>query len=266
MGGVLFFPKYKGQKLLLSWGSNKRSWIRKNSGVHFSFSDVKLTSVYEGEFWEKLRHDKSAGRQQVLWKYQLAGLQTFGNYVYSPLTWCKQKFWSDLDPIGTSHGGLRDFSSELTKNIPTNPHPHPDWNFYWGLSDFSSEITKNARPTQIGSFHGGLRKISSKLTKNTQSTPTTMQIGTSYGGLGDFSSELTKNTPTHIGTSQGGLGDFSSELTKNTPTPTQIGTSYGGLGDFGSDLTKNTTPTPTQIGTSYGGLRISVSLWVLSCW
>ena len=33
-------------------------------------------------------------------------------------------------PIITSHGGIRDFSSELTKNNPLPPaHPKADWNF-----------------------------------------------------------------------------------------------------------------------------------------
>ena len=35
-------------------------------------------------------------------------------------------------PIITSHGGIRDLSSELTKNNPLPPaHPKADWNFSW---------------------------------------------------------------------------------------------------------------------------------------
>ena len=71
VGGILFFPKYKGQKLLLSWGSNKRrSRTRKNLGVQFSFSDVKLTSVYEGEFWaivDNWNISKSRDTSHIRW-------------------------------------------------------------------------------------------------------------------------------------------------------------------------------------------------------
>ena len=67
--------------------------------------------------------------------------------------------------VGTSHGGLRDFGSELTKNTPL--------------------------PTWIGTSHGGIRNFGSEFTKTPPPPP---RIGTSHGGLGDFGSELTKNT------------------------------------------------------------------------
>ena len=55
--------------------------------------------------------------------------------------------------MGASHGGLRDFSCELTKNTPLPPE------------------------LELRTSHGGLRDLSSKLTKN---TPPELELLTEY--------------------------------------------------------------------------------------
>ena len=84
--------------------------------------------------------------------------------------------------IGTSHGGLKDFSSELPKNTPS---PIQIWTSHRGLRDFNAELPKNAptHPTQIGTSHRGLRDLSSKLPKNTPFFPPTQNWNFSWGAL-----------------------------------------------------------------------------------
>ena len=51
--------------------------------------------------------------------------------------------------IGTSHGYVRDFSSELTKNTPPPPHV---WNFWcrtWGLQFRAYQESKNTPPPRL---------------------------------------------------------------------------------------------------------------------
>ena len=71
--------------------------------------------------------------------------------------------------IGTSHGGLKDFSSELPKNTP------PQSKFELLIEDLGISILSFPRmppptPTQIGTSHRGLRDLSSKL-PNKLNTP-----------------------------------------------------------------------------------------------
>ena len=48
-------------------------------------------------------------------------------------------------PVGTSHGRLRDFSSELPPPPPQKKQKKPGTS-HEGLSDFISELTKNTPP------------------------------------------------------------------------------------------------------------------------
>ena len=129
-------------------------------------------------------------------------------------------------------------SGTLVLSLPRIPNPHRIGTYHGGLWDFGSELMKN-NPHRIGNSHGGPRDFSSELTKNNSPPPPQLEFLMEASGTLVLS--LTTILLTHrIGISHGGLRDFGSELAKNTPTPQNWNFSWR-TQDFGFKLTKNTS-------------------------